>query len=61
MNNITNQEQVFEFLDELQESGVTNMFGAGSYVQKEYGISINEANNYVSEWMMTYEERHPDD
>ena len=61
MTDMTNQEQVFKFLDELQESGVTNMFGAGNYVQKEYRININEANNYVAEWMRTYDERHPYD
>ena len=31
-------EEHKEFLDELRESGVTNMFGAVPYLQEEYGI-----------------------
>ena len=56
-----NQDDVNIYLDELRDSGVTNMFGSGSYVQKEFDININEAHNYVAEWMRTFEERHPND
>ena len=56
-----NQDDVNIYLDELRDSGITNMFGAGSYVQKEFGININEAHDYLSEWMKTFDDRHPND
>lgn len=49
------QEQK-EFLDELRESGETNMFGAGPYVEREFGVDKREARSIVSEWMATFED-----
>lgn len=31
-----------EYLDELRESGVTNMFGAVPYLQEEFGVDKKE-------------------
>lgn len=50
------QEQVSEYLDELRESGVTNMFGAAPYVKDEFGCSINQARDFLSTWMNSFEE-----
>ena len=48
-----------EFLDELRESGVTNMFGARPYLKKEFRtLSNDEAGEVVSYWMRTFSERH---
>jgi len=52
------KEIIFEYLDDLRESGVTNMYGAGSYVQDEFGLSRREAGDLLVEWMTTFEERH---
>ena len=52
------KEQYFNFLDSLRDSGVTNMFGAGPYLQEVYGLSRHEARDIVLEWMQTYSERH---
>ena len=52
------KEIIFEYLDNLRESGVTNMFGAGSYVEDEFGLSRREAGDMLVEWMETFEERH---
>lgn len=62
MIDLTDQEQeVFEFLDDLRESGVTNMFGARPYIQEEYpDLSQSEATTLLSTWMKTFEERHPE-
>ena len=49
----------FEYLDALRESGVTNMFGAGPYLETEFGLSRNEAKLILTEWMRTFSERHP--
>jgi hypothetical protein len=43
-----------EFLDGLRESGVTNMFGAGSYLQEEFGLDRNEARQILIEWMASF-------
>lgn len=52
------KEEYFNFLDSLRESGTTNMFGAGPYLQEVYGLSRYEARDIVLEWMKTYSERH---
>ena len=51
-------EEMFIFLDDLRESGETNMYGAAPYVQREFGVSYNEASEIVSTWMKTFSERH---
>ncbi len=43
-----------EYLDELRESGVTNMFGAGIYLQEEFGLDRREAREVLAEWMNTF-------
>ncbi len=56
-----NKEEVFVYLDELRESGVTNMFGAASYIQKEFDAEKAEAKSLLVEWMKTFSERHPEE
>tara|TARA_R100000458_G_C8247999_1_gene225487 strand:+ start:305 stop:490 length:186 start_codon:yes stop_codon:yes gene_type:complete len=43
-----------EYLDDLRESGVTNMFGAGSYLQDEFGITKYDANRILMTWMENF-------
>lgn len=61
MSNVlnVNKDEVFVYLDDLRESGITNMWGAGPYIQTEFEIDNNEARELVLEWMETFEERHP--
>ena len=47
--------EAFAFLDELRESGVTNMFGSGQYVQDDLGYTKREAFSLVADWMKTYD------
>ena len=51
------QEQVNEFLDILRESGLTNMFGAGTYIQDRFGVTKYDANRFLTKWMETFSER----
>lgn len=51
------QQEVNIFLDVVRSSGVTNMFGAGPYVQEHFKVSNSEARNFLSEWMRTFGER----
>jgi hypothetical protein len=53
------QEQANLFLDDLRDSGVTNMFGAAAYLVAEFGVSREEAKALLLNWMQTFEERHP--
>lgn len=45
---------VFSYLDDLRESGVTNMFGAASYVEKKFRVDNHLASRYLLEWMRTF-------
>lgn len=55
--NLPTQDEINVFLDILRASGVTNMFGAGSYIQDQFGIGKAEARQFLSEWMRTFGER----
>lgn len=48
------KDQYFDFLNELRESGATNMFGAGPYLQEAFGLDRREARDIVIEWMESF-------
>lgn len=48
--------EVFLYLEELRESGVTNMFGAHQYVMEDFEISKPLAIKLVKTWMDSYNE-----
>jgi hypothetical protein len=52
------KEEVFVYLDELRESGVTNMWGAAAYVEDAFDVDHRTARSMLVEWMETFEERH---
>ena len=47
-----------EYLDILRESGVTNMFGAGPYLKREFELSMDDSRKVLSYWMASFSERH---
>jgi hypothetical protein len=52
-------EEHLEYLDELRESGETNMFGARPYLMREFPLlDKNEAGMVLSYWMKSFGERH---
>ena len=51
------KNEMFEYLNTLRESGVTNMFGAGQYLEQAFDIDRKEARDVLTEWMKTYAER----
>jgi hypothetical protein len=51
------KEEMFEYLDTLRETGVTNMFGASPYLQQAFDLERKEAKNILTEWMQTYAQR----
>ena len=51
-------EEHLEYLDDLRESGATNMFGAAPYLMDEFGLDKREARAVLSYWMTSFSERH---
>lgn len=52
------EEEHLEFLDDLRESGVTNMLGARRYILYEFpGLSKQEAGEVLIYWMKTFGQR----
>jgi hypothetical protein len=48
---MSNQMEMFRFLNRLRESGKTNMFGAGPYVAQAFGMTDREARKVLTAWM----------
>lgn len=48
------EEEVYGYLEELRESGETNMFGASPYLQDEFGFDRREARIVLLDWMNNY-------
>ncbi|MDJ0957924.1 MAG: hypothetical protein QNI91_13735 [Arenicellales bacterium] len=46
------------FLDDLRESGVTNMLGAGQYIIEKFEVDHDQAQTILVYWMKTFTERH---
>jgi len=56
------EEEHLEYLDDLQESGVTNMLCAASYVQNEFAIlSKCESKEILKYWIESWTERYSDE
>jgi hypothetical protein len=55
------KEQVFKYLDDLRDSGITNMFGSPAYVYSRFAgkVTQKESIDFVVEWMQTFSERRP--
>ena len=45
------EDTMFTYLEGLRQSGVTNMFGAGPYLEREFGLDRDEANEVLLDWM----------
>lgn len=44
----------FEYLDELCDSGITNMFGAAPILAAEFGVQLGDARAVLSVWMHSF-------
>ena len=43
-----------EYLDNLRESGITNMWAGGDYLMKSFGLGDEEAGTILFYWMHTF-------
>ena len=48
--------EYYVYLEELRQSGETNMFGASPYLQSEFVLGRREAIKVLSNWMENYDE-----
>ena len=48
------RNEVYLYLEQLRESGETNMFGAGVYLQKHFELPKDKAITYLTDWMKQY-------
>ncbi len=51
------RSQIYTFLDELRDSGETNMYGAGPYIRDEFGLDKYQSRTILGEWMTDFEAR----
>ncbi len=51
-DNIT--EEHLTFLDNLRDSGVTNMLGAGDFISRRFGVDTEEAHSILRYWMDSF-------
>ena len=50
------KDEIFQYLFDLQESGVTNMFGSGAYVERVFPhLDKSEVGDVITEWMSNWD------
>ena len=56
--NITDQrrDEYFDFLVALRDSGDTNMWGSGPYLEIEFNLTKEEAKDVLVAWIKSFEE-----
>jgi hypothetical protein len=47
-------DEHLKYLDDLRESGLTNMFGAVPYIKEEFGLDRKTSRQILSYWMETF-------
>lgn len=47
--------EYYQYLEVLRESGVTNMFGASTYLVEDFGLKSREARKILGSWMENYD------
>ena len=55
------RKEVYLYLEQLKESGETNMFGAGVDLQKHFELTKDKAIMYLTDWMKQYKEGEKND
>jgi len=51
------QHDYFDYLVELRDSGVTNMWGAGPYLEDQFDLTKEEAKEVLVRWIKSFEEK----
>ena len=48
--------EYFEYLVELRDSGETNMWGAAPYLEREFGLTRQEARDILIKWIESFKQ-----
>lgn len=48
------EEEVYAFLGNLRDSGITNMWDAGRFVSGEFGLTEKEGGDWLVKWMRSF-------
>ena len=51
------RNEVYLYLEQLRESGETNMFGAAAYIEQHFELSKKDARKYLMDWMRSYNKK----
>lgn len=54
MINMKTTNEYWIYLEKLRRSGVTNMYGAVSYLQEEFCLDVRDARAILADWMKNY-------
>jgi len=46
-----------DYLIDLRDSGVTNMWGAAPYIEREFGVTRQEAKDILLEWIKSFDKK----
>ena len=49
-------QEYFDYLINLRDSGITNMFGAAPYLAKQFDLDRNTARDILLAWMESFKE-----
>ena len=49
------QQDYFDYLVELRDSGVTNMWGAAPYLEDKFWLEPSEAKEVLKLWIKSFE------
>ncbi len=49
------EQEHFKYLNELRQSGVTNMLGAGPYLVGTFNMTSEEARKTLCKWIDSFE------
>jgi len=52
------EDEHLTYLDDLRESGITNMLEGNVYLEKRFNLSNRDASNVLVYWMKSFAERH---
>ena len=56
LNERVSDKEVFAYLNDLRDSGKTNMFGAAAYIEKDFGLDKRKAKEILVKWMKSFNE-----
>lgn len=56
---VAERTKFYGYLDELRESGATNMFGAAAWLEEAFDLERKEARALLSAWMGSFDGETP--